>query len=424
MPRMGRFPFFGKRFFRRARKLLGACHAEHFWRIVVVLAGAQEGRSLSDVEDATQERRSRQAISNFLTTAEWNAPHLLQQMALDQLQRLGYRPGDLLYVVLDDTQKRKRGKLMAAVSKIFLHAEKVYANGHTILGCALIYRGVLIPYAVKLWAARTSCEKSQAEADPIDRLSFRTLTGLAGDAITALTLPDAAKADAQKKANVVVLFDSYYLCAEVIQACETRGFAYVGVAKKNRNFFPDGRPRDKRKLGRYGKNVLRRDGRTVKVRGKKHHLAERVGNLSHAGRVKLVFSRRPNEHSWIALVTNETRWSMKTVLSHYLHRWGIEVFFKMSKQHLGLGDYHLLRYRGIERYLCLVLIAYLLLTHQALPAPGAKAEPRAPAELRLPSIPKLQQQLRQQLWNDVISTLEGGKHTKLAAKKLKQLIQC
>ena len=36
-------------------------------------------------------------------------------------------------MVLDNTQKRKRGKLMAAVSKIFLHAEKVYANGRPIL---------------------------------------------------------------------------------------------------------------------------------------------------------------------------------------------------------------------------------------------------------------------------------------------------
>ena len=53
-------------------------------------------------------------------------------------------------------------------------------------------------------------------------------------------------------------------------------------------------------------------------------------------------------------------------------RWVIEVFFKMSKQHLGLGDYHLLRYRGIERYLCLVLIAHLLLTHLAFDAPDAK----------------------------------------------------
>jgi hypothetical protein len=136
---MGKFPPLGKRFFRRARKLVGSCHFEHFWRMVLVLADLPEGRSLSKVEDASHERRSRQAISNFLTTAEWNAPEVLQQTALEQLRRLGWRPGPSLYLLLDDTQQRKRGKLMAAVSKIFLHAEKTDAYGHTILGAASVW---------------------------------------------------------------------------------------------------------------------------------------------------------------------------------------------------------------------------------------------------------------------------------------------
>lgn len=415
MPRMGKFPPFGKRFFRRARKLLGSCHFEHLWRIVVALASLERGRSLSKFEDASNERRSRQAISNFLTLAEWNAPELLQQTAIEQLRRLGWGPGEGVYLVFDDTQKRKRGKLMAAVSKIFLHAEKVYAHGHTILGAALIYRNVVVPCAVKLWASRESCRKSQAEPDAIDHLDFRTLTGMAADVVGGLQLPDGARP--------IVLFDSYYLCREVTEACERRKWKYVGVAKKNRNFFPDGRPRDRRKLGTYGREVLRRDGRSISVRGKKHRLAERVGNLKHLGRVKLVFSRRPRDSAWVCLVTNETRWSMSTVLSHYLRRWGIEVFFKMSKQNLGLGDYHLLRYRGIERYLCLVLIAHLLLTHLALDAPDAKANLQTRADLRLPSIPHLQHDLRRQLWNHVLNGLAKNKTTRQAAKKIREAIQ-
>jgi DDE superfamily endonuclease len=415
MPRMGRFPPFGKRFFRRARKLLGSCHMEHFWRVVIVLASLQEGRSLSRIEDATNDRRSRQAISNFLTLADWDAPQVLGQTALDQLGRLGLGPGDTLYLVLDDTQKRKRGKLMAAVSKIFLHAEKVYAHGHTILGAAWVFRGVVLPCAVKLWASRDSCRKSGSEPDPIDRLDFRTLTGMAADVVADLPVPQGVRP--------IVLFDSYYLCHEVAQACDQRGWKYVGVAKKNRNFFPDGRPRDRRKLGVYGREVLRRDGRPVKVRAKKYRLAERVGHLKHLGRVKLVLSRRPRDAAWVCLVTNETRWSKSTVLSHYLRRWGIEVFFKASKQNLGLGDYHLLRYRGIERYLCLVLIAYLLLTHLALDAPDAKAQLKKRADLRLPSVPQRQQNLRRHLWNHVLDGLAKNKTTRLAAKKLREAIQ-
>jgi hypothetical protein len=170
--------------------------------------------------------------------------------------------------------------------------------------------------------------------------------------------------------------------------------------------------------------VLRREGRSVSVRGKKHRLAERVGQLPKAGRVKLVFSRRPHETAWITIATNQPRWGMKTVLSHYLIRWGIEVFFKMSKQYLGLGDYQLLRYRAVERYLNLVLIAHLLLTHLVLREPDVQAAiQNNHALLRLPSIPQLQQTLRGMLWQDAIQRLEQHPCQWRFARKIKELVQ-
>ena len=415
MPKITRFPFFGKRFFRRARKLVGSCEFQHLWRMVTVLAAMQGRRSLVRIEQLTGRQRARRAIAYFLTRAPWNAPALLWQSALDTLRQLGYRAGDLLYLILDDTQKRKRGKQMAAVSKIFLHAEKVYANGHTILGAALSYRGVVIPCAVRLWASQGRCAEG-LEAEPGVPLLFRKLTHLAADLVgeTRGQLPDAT--------GLITLFDSYYLCPAVTGACEQARFRYLGVAKKNRNFAPDGRPRDRRKLGRHGANVLNRDGRGVNVNGKRPTLAQRVGRLSKAGRVQLVFSRRPHETAWVALVTNELRWSPKTVVGHYLSRWGIELLFKMSKQYLGLGDYQLLEYRGVVRYLHLVMIAYLLLTHRALEA-DAKACAKRLTPLRLPSIQQLQNILRGQLWDDLISHLENGMKTRAAARKIKVLIQ-
>jgi len=414
MPKITRYPFFGKRFFRLARKLVGSCQFQHLWRIVVAVAGMHGRRSLKRIEDLTDQERTRQALSHFLTRAQWNAPELLWQTALDTLVQLGFRSGDPLYFVVDDTQKRKRGKLMAAVSKIFLHAEKVYANGHTILGAALIYRNVVIPCAVRLWASEARCAEG-LEAEPGRPLKFRKLTHLAADLIGELTshLPHA---------QPLMLFDSYYLCPAVTQACQQTGYRYISVAKKNRNFSPDGRPRDRRKLGRYGANVLAREGRTVSVHGKRHILAQRVGGLSKAGRVKLVLSRRPGDKAWVALITNELRWSAKTIVDHYLSRWGIELFFKMSKQYLGLGDYQMLEYRGVVRYLHLVMIAYLLLTHLALVA-NAKACAKRLTSLRLPSIQQLQEILRSQLWDDLIAHLETGKQTRAAARKIKELMQ-
>jgi hypothetical protein len=414
MPRIGKFPPFGKRFFRRARKLCGSCNFEHFWRAVCAIASLHGRRSIQRLRDVTGGYCTRQAIAYFLNHATWNAPEALRQTARDTLTQLGYRPGDTIYILLDDTQKRKRGRVMDAVTKIFLHAEKTFAHGHTILSCALVYRGVTIPYAVRLWATQDFCTSTQVEAKPEDRVGFRKLTTLAAEVIQDLTLPAQAKG--------IVLFDSYYLCAAVTNACQARHWPFVSVAKKNRNFAPDGRRRDKRKVGRYGRNVLDRCGTLCRVGGKDHRLAARVGWLSKVGRVKLVFSRRPREQAWVALVTNATRWSMRTVLGHYLNRWPIELLFKMSKQYRGLGDYQVLRYRGVVRYLHLVLIAGLLLTHLALRAPDVQADVKGRKELRLPSVPELQVRLRGLLWDNVVKDLEKGKKTRAAAKKVREVI--
>lgn len=412
MPKIGKFPPFGKRFFRQARKRVGRCNFRHFWRAVCAIASLHGRKSLQRLREVSGDYCTRQALAYFLNSAIWDAPQALQQTALDTLKQLGYRPGDTLHVLIDDTQKRKRGKVMAALSKIFLHAEKVFAKGHTILGCALVYRGVLIPCAVRLWATPAFCASTHAELRPEDRIDFRKLTALAADLIAELALPEQTRA--------IVLFDAYYLCAAVTAACQARHWPFVSVVKKNRNFAPDGRPRDRRKVGPYGKNVLDRCGRLCRVGGKEHRLAERVGWLSKVGRVKLVFSRRPRERAWVTLVSNATRWSMRTVLSHYLNRWAIELLFKTSKQNLGLGDYQVLRYRGVVRYLHLVLIAYLLLTHLGLRAPDAQADVKGRNTLRLPSIPELQTRLRGLLWDSLVADLEKGKRTRAAAKKVRE----
>jgi len=161
LPKISRFPFFDKRFFRRVRKVIGSCHFAHFWRLVVAIASDSGHRSLRRCEEVGDHRRTRQAIAFFLTKGDWSAPELFRAKALDTLRELGWRAGQLVYVVLDDTQQRKRAKRMDAVSKLFLHAEKVYATGHTIVGGTLVYRGVVIPYAVRLWANQEFCAQSQ-----------------------------------------------------------------------------------------------------------------------------------------------------------------------------------------------------------------------------------------------------------------------
>ena len=409
-----RYPFFGKRFFKRIRKILGGgLHFQYFWRLVMGIASLSQRKSLSRLTKLFDHRRSRQAINHFLSKVDWDAPGILMENALTMLRKLGWKSGDTLYLVLDDTQKAKRAKKMDAVSKIYLHAEKIYAQGHTILGCAFVYRGVVVPCAVRLWASKDYCLRSQNTETPLE---FKKLTQLAAECIESVRLPSPGK--------MIVMFDRFYLCSEVVNACKNRNFDYIGAVKTNRNFYPDHRPTDKRKIGVYSNNYLERKGTWVNIKEakKRHRIAECVGTLSKAGHTKLVFSRREGEKSWIILSSSNIRYSAKTILEHYRNRWPIEVLFKMSKQYLGLGDYQFLRYRAVERYLHLVMISYHLLTHLAYERLDEKERARGKEKLRLMGIEKSQVLLRELIFKDVVNSYAEGKKYGNLGKKLERLL--
>ena len=155
---------------------------------------------------------------------------------------------------------------------------------------------------------------------------------------------------------------------------------------------------------------------------KRQKVAQKKGKMSKAGWINLVFSQRPGQKKWVALATNRKDWDAATILGHYFQRWPIELLFKMSKQHLGLGDYQVLRYRGVERYLHLVMIAYLLLTHLALDAPDVQAAIKKRSELRLPSVPELQHLLRGLLWEEAVNSIDRSRRHQPFVRKLRSIM--
>jgi hypothetical protein len=67
--------------------------------------------------------------------------------------------------------------------------------------------------------------------------------------------------------EVMVLFDAYYLCRTVVQACHEPGFRFASTLKGNRSLF---KPGWKLKADIYGKNLFRRRRTTSLVLLKPH----------------------------------------------------------------------------------------------------------------------------------------------------------
>jgi len=217
--------------------------------------------------------------------------------------------------------------------------------------------------------------------------------------------------------------DAFYLCPKVVNACKERKWHFISVGKANR-WFRVGSV--KRKLGKYGKNLLRNKGVWCNIAGlrktKKYRLAKRIGRLNKLGTVKIVFSGRKGETKRIAIVTGNLRASMRTVVADYPKRWSIEMLIKDEKQHLGLGDYRVLRYQAVVRHLHLVDCAYACLTHIGIKTQRAKGQNKSKKVLRLEPISKLKERMRQIVWQENVQDVIKYSHEKLVIRRLEKLL--
>jgi hypothetical protein len=378
----------------------------HFWGLVMAIT-VTHGATIERLAKALRGSTHRTNHGEFLWRSLWNESVIMQNIAFDMLRSLLIKKDRKLFFIIDESQMLKRAKVMDAVGTVHLHTTNTYAKGHMILKVCLYYRGITIPWGSWLYVKKEHSSKLH--------LPFRTLTELAAEAIRTAALPP--------EFTVTVLFDSFYLCSVVVSACQQRMWHYIGVARANRSFTVAG---VRRRLGNYGRNVLHNCGRWRPIKGlrstKLYRIAERIGSMKGLGTVKVVFARRKGERQWRALVTDNLRMSIKSVVADYLKRWAIELLIKEQKQHLGLGDYRVLRYRAVVRHLHLVDIAYACLTHMGIKAYRAQGQNKSEKVLRLEPVSKLKTRMRQIVWQENIKNVIKHSHEKPVIRRLEKLL--
>jgi hypothetical protein len=407
MVTIGMMPRKVQRFFSPLQGHFGKKVWGHFWQLVLALTISQ-GATLDRLSRLLRHSTHRTKHGEFLWQSAWEAPQVIQEIALDTLKRLRHKKARHVFFIIDETQTLKRAKKMAGVGKLFHHASGKYGTGHTMLKVCLWYRGVTIPWGTWLYLKKDDARK--------EKLPFRKLTQLAAEAVRQAALPSGLE--------VTVLFDCYYLCPTMVEACRARGWHYIGVGKLNRRFFVQGQTR---RLGRYGRNLLRRRGQWCRLRGLAkagcYQLAMRVGHLNKIGEVKVVFSRRRGERNLVALVTDDLHAAMKKIVADYLKHWAVELLIKAQKQHLGLGAYRVRRYTAVVRHLLLVDAAYACLTHVGLKAQRAQGHSEKNNDvLRLPPISQLKAQMRQMIWQETIDEVIKNSHEQPVIRRLEKLL--
>ena len=403
---IGKIPKKLQSFFKPLKRQVSEHVYNYFWSMLLSICIGHSS-TIDRLVKSLRNSPHRTNHGEFLWRSNWDESAVMQQIALDMLKSLFNKKDHQLFFIIDDTQTLKRAKKMQAIGRLHHHATGKYGTGHTILKVCLYYRGVTIPWASLLYI-------KQEHADKLT-VPFHKLTELAAGAIRQAALPDQFK--------VTVLFDAFYLCPNVVNACKERKWHYIGVGKSNRWFTVGS---TKHKLSKYGRNVLRNSGTWCNVAGlrktRKYRLAERIGRLNKLGTVKIVFSRRSGESKHIAIVTDDLSASMRAIVADYLKRWSIEMLIKDEKQHLGLGDYRVLRYRAVVRHLHLVDCAYACLTHMGIIAYRVQGQNKSKKVLRLEPVSKLKDRIRRMLWQENVQDVIKYSHEKPVIRRLEKLL--
>jgi hypothetical protein len=399
-------PCFLQAFFRPFRSGLSKPQFHHLWALLLALIVSTRRSKLIHLAGVVPAHTHRTSHGVFLARSDWDAPALLEDQLRRTLALMKPRPGEVLYLIIDDTRIAKRGRKMAWVSKIWDHKQQRFIRGHMVVTAAVQFRGVVLPWRFELWKPKRLVGRT-----------YRKTTQIAADLIRAFRAP--------RGVQVRVLFDAFYLSPVVTKACSDQCFTWFSVASSNRCLrSPNGR---KRRLRDLAPGLIRHAGRNVRMpraRGwRRMRIACTDGHLGRIGVVRLVCSKRPGD-TWkktVTMVTNETRLDARRIVAIYERRWAIEVLFKELRGEMGLGDYQVISEEAILKHLHLCGLAHLMLTHRSLEALGAQAR-KVNAEIALPTLTERTETLRQQIQRDQVRRLVRGKKHRCLRKRLEQYL--
>jgi SRSO17 transposase len=256
------------------------------------------------------------------------------------------KSGEAIYFIIDDTSNKKRGKHILAAFKFFDHTCKQYIWGQQLVCSIIEYRSIVIPYAIEVYIPKQTAQANGYE--------FKKKTEIASEVLN--------KFEADEKQAVFVVADTYYASPAIMKVCRSRKYSFISMLKTNRILRISNKQMN---VSSYTKRFFpkRKRSRIIKIGSNKYKVHSQKVSLKTGGAVKIVCTRSLSHCTVKTIFTTNTALPIESILTAYNKRWSIEVFFKMSKQYLGLKAYQNRNLKAVQSAVRLSLMSYNLLTH-------------------------------------------------------------
>ena len=292
--------------------------------------------------------------------------------------------------VLDDSIRNRRGKKMEGVSCHFDHVTNRHVMGHQVVTLGLATEEAFVPLDSQIYVSATKAvglRREYRDGRSIAAKRYREATAQSKPQMGAQMMRRAMGKGLE--ADYLVA-DAWYGTKPMVRAALDLGVCPVLRMKKNKMKY-----RVVGELGRVqmldAKELYERvvKGRWRKVRGLPWKAVSMEVDLDVSAqrdrepqwqRVRLLFVRalgesdraQPGKKDWALFLCGDPHLEASKILQVYALRWGIEVYFKEVKQHLGLLSEQTSTFASYTASIHLCAVRYLMLVHAMLEGEGAR----------------------------------------------------
>ena len=288
--------------------------------------------------------------------------------------------------VVDDSVKTRRGKKVAGVSRHFDHLTGKTVKGQQILTLGLATETTFLPLDQDIFISQKQVQEAQAFEDNRSTAAkrYQQSLNLTKPQLLALSVKRAIRSGFDAD---YFLGDAWFGNKPTIRLTEECDLIALLRMKKDKTkyrltFFEKGVARHKMLTAtELYQEVVRKNWDKVagtpyqaKLVDVELNLAEQKEDPDRWRKVRLLFVRgtdcddkpQAGKHDWALFLSTSCELSPQEMLEIYALRWGIEVYFKECKQHLGLLKEQTVTFASHIASISLTAIRYLMLLYAAL----------------------------------------------------------
>ena len=311
--------------------------------------------------------------------SDWRGLNMGVAKSIYQQQRMA--SSRMKACVLDDTVTQRRGRKMEGVSCHFDHTEGRHVMGQQVLTLGLVTEDLFMPIDSQIYVSQ-----SKAHGLIRDFKDKRSVIARRYEEATTQSKPEIAKgmlgrAKRQGIKADYLIADAWFGTKSMIQTAQSLAVtAILRMKKGNMKYRVSGSNGKIELLDAKALYQRAVKGEWKKVRGMPYRavpldieldLTEEENKEPRRIDAKLLFVRgvsadekaSAGKKDWALFLTTDPSMSLSKILEVYALRWGIEVYFKEAKQHLGFLKEQTWTFASHTASIHLTAIRYLMLLY-------------------------------------------------------------